>query len=170
MTLLEVVAALALAFTVVSLGARILDQVADAGHRIDTESELAARESNGQSLLRELLSQVESSTDSSKQLRGDARSLDCMTWCLTSRGYETTCGLTVTIDSLTDSSRVIGVLANGVSFVARTDAGRSEFRYVDQATDSGWRSRWQTSTALPFAVALVTSRDTIVYPLGPSRE
>jgi prepilin-type N-terminal cleavage/methylation domain-containing protein len=171
MTLLEIVVALALAFVVVSLGARLLNQVDDAAGRMLLATNASAREANGARLLGELLWQAESSTDSTRRFRGEARSLECWTWCLTSRGFATRCSVLLSIDSLPDSSVVWAQVNAGDSYVVRRQLGAAQFRYIDVSpSDSGWPARWQTNTSLPLAVALVTATDTTIYPVGPSRD
>jgi hypothetical protein len=171
MTLLETVTAIVLSFAVISLGARMLGAVGDQTDRIEAARVAGAMEANGERTLRELLAQAESFADSTREFRGEVRSLDCWSWCLTSHGYAARCSVSVSIDSLRDSSIVMAQLGDGRSFVARRDSGTSSLRYVDAASsDSSWRSHWRSSVTLPMALALITSRDTVIYPLGPSRE
>ena len=171
MTLLEIVVALALAFAVVSLGAGLLSRADDARARINVASDESGREANGERLLGELLLQAESSTDSTRAFRGEGRSLECWTWCLTSRGFATRCSVTLSIDSLSDSSVVTAQTNAGASYVLKRQLGAAQFRYIDaSASDSGWPARWSTNTTLPIAIAIVTLTDTVVYPVGPSRD
>jgi hypothetical protein len=171
MTLLEVIVALGIAGIVLLGGALLLDQVSDSGERIVRERWAQARDANAYGIARRLLREAVPSFDSTKLFRGDARSLDYYTRCAVPRGWSETCHVTLAIDSIDDSTIVMAQFDDGEQFVVRRQAGGMVFRFFDESSrDSSWLARWATSATLPSALAIIEAADTIVLPVGPSRE
>jgi hypothetical protein len=171
MTLLEIVAALGIAGMVMLGGILLLDQVTDSGRRIATDGGVQAYQGNSERTLRRLLREAEPSFDSTRRFRGDARNLEYFTQCQTSSGWTESCHVIVGIDSIGDSSAVRVQLDSGDFFTLERRAGILGFRYFDATSrDSSWVSSWTTSATLPSAVGLVLRADTLVLPVGPSRE
>jgi hypothetical protein len=59
----------------------------------------------------------------------------------------------------------------GEQFTVFRRAGAIAFRYFDfTASDSAWSASWTTSATMPSALAIISAADTMVMPIGPSRE
>lgn len=171
MTLVEIVAALAIAGLAVLGGALVIDQLNDQGVRIVRDGAAGARVGNGDRLLHRLFSEAEPSLDSTEQLRGAARSVEFRTRCDSPFGWTEPCQALFAIDSLRDSSDVTVQLSTGESVILARRAGLAEFRYVDLLrADTAWMQRWLGGAVLPSAIAIVTSTDTLLLPVGASRE
>lgn len=170
MTLLEVLAAVAIAGFVILAGVLLLDSVNDATARIATDAFTSTREGNGARLLAQLLRDAAPSADTSMHFRGDERSIELTTRCGKPEGWRTPCRVVLAIDSTADSARVIAALETGEQLTLRTFRGAAHWRYFDHARDTTWATTWNTNATLPTALGLLAGGDTIVLPVGPSRE
>ncbi len=171
MTLLEVIIALGIAGIVLLGGALLLDQITDSAGRIARERWAQSYEANAYGITRRLLREALPSFDSTKPFRGDAHSLDYFTRCSVPRGWSETCHVTLAIDSIDDSTIVMAQFDGGEQFAVRRRAGGMVFRFFDAASrDSAWVASWATSATLPSALAIIGAADTVVFPVGPSRE
>jgi prepilin-type N-terminal cleavage/methylation domain-containing protein len=170
-TLVEVMAAIALSGLVVSGGVLLLRQLGDEADRIRIESADVARQGNGERLLRALTRNAEATSDTSRRFRGDERSASYRSWCSTPSGWNERCTVLLVIDQGVDSSTIIAELSSGEHLRLLKHRGAVEFRYVDpSAHDSAWTRYWGQSLKLPTAIAIVRSGDTLVFPLGASRD
>ncbi|HTE45995.1 MAG TPA: type II secretion system protein [Gemmatimonadaceae bacterium] len=170
-TLIEVTTALAIAGLVLVGGIALIDQIGDGASRITEESRRAAREGNGERLMRRLLLDATTTTDSTKRFRGDEHSLELWTTCEHSAGWVEVCRVSLAIDERTDSSVVLGELSTGESFSLRRQAGAAEFRYFNPlGTDTSWVREWSSNVSLPTAVGLLAHGDTTVLPVSVARE
>ncbi|MDB4878325.1 MAG: hypothetical protein JWM41_4771 [Gemmatimonadetes bacterium] len=171
MTLLEIVAALGIAAMAMLGGILLLDQVEDSGARIARDGTAQASEGNSARTFRRLLLEAEPSFDSTRRFRGDARSIEYFTRCQVPAGWTEPCRVSLAVDSLADSSAVSAQFDNGARFVLERHAGMIGFRFFDAASrDSAWVASWSTSATLPTAVGIVLRSDTIVLPVGASRD
>jgi prepilin-type N-terminal cleavage/methylation domain-containing protein len=170
-TLIEVIAAIAIGAVAILGGVLLMNQVTDTGLRISRDGRASAHEGNSVRTLRRLLREAQPSFDSTKRFRGDARSLDYITRCQMPSGWTEICHVTVSIDSIGDSSAVTAQFDGGNQFVLERHAGLLAFRYFDPVfRDSAWSTRWATSATLPLALGIVSAGDTMVLPVGPSRD
>jgi prepilin-type N-terminal cleavage/methylation domain-containing protein len=166
-TLIELLAALALTGFAVLGGLLLLDQVADSGRRIAGEAAAAARDGNGDRMLRHLLLEAAASSDTTRRLRGDTASVDLWTRCDDPGGWSEPCHVTIGIDVHADTSAVVAVYSSGQSFVLRRTRGSAAFRYFNgPARDSSWRKEWMSNVTLPAAIGLLVVSDTFVFPVG----
>lgn len=172
LTLLELLVALAIAGAAMLGGIMLLDQVRDSDRRIHAESGRNAVEMNGERLLRRLLMDARQTSDTADRFRGDERNASYLAMCDTPAGWSEQCRVLLSITASGDSSTVVVETAPGARFNVRRTAGRAVFRYLDgkQSANSAWLDQWMMSIALPAALALVTSVDTTVFPLGSIRD
>lgn len=170
-TLLELVLALSLVGAAVLGGLLLLDQLNDGTERIVAESAATDREANGARLLRRIVFEAHTSPDTSRKFAGDDRSVSLLSWCDAPGGWSEPCDITLSIDARDDSSVVVADLSLGGSLVLRRESARRTWRYVDAtARDTAWATHWSSGTTLPAALALVSARDTIVFPVRVSRD
>ena len=170
-TLFELLVALAISGFAM-LGGIILDQLHDSDARIGQDSKRDAAVGNGDRLLRRLLADARTTTDTADRFRGDERNASFLTLCDMPSGWPEPCRATFSVDSLTDSSAIVAQTGRGEHVEVRRVLGAASFRYLDLASsmqDSAWVRRWSTSIALPSAVAVLTETDTVVLPLGSVR-
>ncbi|HXT16504.1 MAG TPA: prepilin-type N-terminal cleavage/methylation domain-containing protein [Gemmatimonadaceae bacterium] len=170
-TLIEVLATLAVAGLVTLGCVLLLQQSSDESGRLVNAGNVSTRGGNGHDELRRLFRDAERSNDTTHAFRGDERSVAAMTRCRTSRGWTAPCSVIVTIDSLADSS-IVGVqVDSGPTWPLERRRGAWSFRYFDHTSaDSTWVKHWHTVATLPTAVALVTDADTVMLAVGPSRD
>jgi hypothetical protein len=171
MTLIEIVAAIAISGFVIATGAALLDQVNDAGVRIASDATATAREGNGRRLFRELLAHAESSVDTNDRFRGDSGSAAYLTRCPNVSGWTQPCHVQLAMDHHGDSTDVVAVFGDRREITLHAQAKRAEFRFLELArSDSMWASVWTTSAMLPDAIAIVAGTDTVIFPVGPARD
>ena len=171
-TLIELLVALAIAGLALLGGAMLLDQVSDSQRRMDVDSRRDALEGNGDRLLRRLLADARQTRDTADRFRGDERNASYLAACDTPSGWSEPCRVLLSITTSGDSSAVVAQAPAGPRFEVRRVRGEAVFRYLDPtpALDSAWLRQWMSSIALPAALALITSRDTTVFPLGSARD
>ncbi len=170
-TLLELILALSLVGAAM-LGALLLvDQLNDESSRIVSRSAEADREANGARLLRRLLFEAHTSADTNRKFVGDGRAVSLRSWCEVPAGWSEPCDATLTIDARDDGSAIVADLSLGGSLVLWRDSSRRSWRYLDPAPrDTAWAEHWSSGTTLPAAVALVSTSDTIVFPVQVPRD
>jgi hypothetical protein len=170
-TVVEVLAAIALAGVVVSGGALLLGQLDDEANRIANETATVSRYGNGERLFRALLRNAEPSTDTVDRFRGDEYSAAWRSWCERPSGWMERCSASLSIDRRPDSSALLVTLSTGEELVLAVHSGHVELRYLDLlARHSTWVRFWDRTITLPTAIALVRDRDTLVFPLGAARD
>jgi len=171
LTLIEIIAALSLAGFVMLGGQLLLDQLSDSGVRIGRQSEAAAREGNGERLLRRLLRDAMVPPDSERRFRGDTLAMEYQGRCEAPAGWLEPCPVKLAIDLRPDSSVLVAELSSRDPLVLRRLPGAAEFRYYDPSRpDSAWVVSWGTSVSLPKAIGVVVPGDTLLLPVGPPRE
>jgi prepilin-type N-terminal cleavage/methylation domain-containing protein len=170
-TLLELLIALAISGLAILGCVMLLDQLNDSHERITRERASDARAGNGDRLLRRLLVDAHTTTDTAERFRGDEHNASYLTLCDTPAGWAEACRVTLSLDSLRDSSAILAETSRDERFEVRRIPGAATFLYLDlSARDSSWVRQWATSIALPGAVAVVVGVDTTVFPLGSARE
>jgi type II secretory pathway component PulJ len=171
MTLIEVIAALAVAGLVVLGAVALMGQTTDTTERIVVSGANATELGNGRRALRRFLREAEPSGDTLRNFRGDERSFDTMTRCTVSGGWSRACHVVISIDSLPDSSVVVALSDDGARMPLWRVSGVVRLRYFDyRSPDSAWTRRWQTHATLPAAVGFLVGSDTGVIPVASSRD
>ena len=170
-TLIELSLALSLVGMAMAGGIVLMDHLGDSASRIVADGRVASREGNGARILRRTLLDATWTTDTTKRLIGDERSVEFESLCDSSAGWKEPCRFSIAIDYRGDSSAVVAVTQTLQSIVLRRQIGAAEFRYFDATrADSGWTRHWSSNVTLPVALAIVTDRDTAIFPLGAPRD
>jgi prepilin-type N-terminal cleavage/methylation domain-containing protein len=170
-TLLELIIALAIAGLAILGCVMLLDQLNDSHEHIVRDRVADATAGNGDRMLRRLLVDARTTTDSSERFRGDERNANYLTLCDTPNGWPEPCRVALALDSLRASSAIIAETSRGERFELRRVPGAATFRYLDlSARDSSWVRQWAMSIALPGAIGLVVGSDTTILPLGSARD
>jgi prepilin-type N-terminal cleavage/methylation domain-containing protein len=178
-TLLELIIALAISGLAILGCVMLVDQLNDSHERIVRDRAADAKAGNGDRLLRRLLADARTTTDTGDRFRGDEHNARYLTLCDTPSGWPEPCRVSLSIDSLRDSSAFVAETKREdrldetieERFELRRVFGAATFRYLDLAVrDSSWVGRWAPSIALPGAIVIVTGTDTTVLPLGSARD
>lgn len=169
-TLIEMIAAISIFGLAIGGAIALLDQLGDGTSRIGAESRRVAREGNGARLLARVLMDARTSVDSTKRFRGDENSLELWTLCDVPAGWAEGCRATLSIDQRGDSSALIAGLPTAGAFSVRRQKGAASFRYYNPQGDTLWARQWSSNLALPIAIGVVAGTDTIVLPVGSSRD
>jgi prepilin-type N-terminal cleavage/methylation domain-containing protein len=178
-TLLELIIALAIAGLAMLGCVMLLDQLNDSHERIVRDRAADATGGNEDRMLRRFLADAHTTTDTAERFRGDEHNASYLTLCDTPSGWPENCRVTLSLDSLRDSSVIVAEAKREEHlddhleehFELRRIAGSATFRYLDLSSrDSSWVRQWATSIALPGAIALVVGGDTTILPLGSVRD
>ena len=174
-TLLELIIALAISGLAMLGCVMLFDQLDDAHAHIARDRAADATAGNGDRLLRRLLIDAHTTIDTAERFRGDERNASYLSLCDMPSGWPESCRVTLSLDSLRDSSVIVANISYSEHteerFDVRRTPGAATFRYLDlSARDSSWVRKWATSIALPGAIAVVAGNDTTVLPLGSARE
>lgn len=166
-TLIELIAGLALAGIVFMSMLMFVDQLRDGRDRLLENARRENKSSNGQRLLHSLLANAIASGDTLDRFIGDADGASFLTWCAVPGGWMERCRALLRIESTEDSVFVSTELSTGARTVLIGSTSRVKFQYFDATqTESEWRPTWGNSSAVPSAVAIIRSRDTIVVRVG----
>ena len=170
-SLIELLIALSISGFAILGGIMLLDQLMDSDARIVTDRAADARAGNGDRLFRRLFADAVATTDTTHRFRADDHNATYFTFCDTPSGWPEACRVSFMLDSVADSTAIVAETSRGEHYVVRRVDGAASFRYFDvSALDSSWVRQWTTSIALPGAIAIVSRGDTIVLPLGSSRD
>jgi prepilin-type N-terminal cleavage/methylation domain-containing protein len=178
-TLLELIIALAISGLAILGCVMLIDQLNDSHDRIVRDRAADAKAGNGDRLMHRLLADARTTPDTADRFRGDEHSASYLALCDTPSGWPESCRVSLSIDSLRDSSAIIAEtkredrLEETIEerFELRRVFGAATFRFLDlSARDSSWVGQWATSIALPGAIAIVAGTDTTILPLGSARD
>jgi prepilin-type N-terminal cleavage/methylation domain-containing protein len=170
-TLVEVLAAIALTGLTISGAVMLFRQLDDESTRIRVESARITREGNARRILRALTRSAEATADTALRFRGDERSASFRSWCAVPSGWRERCGVLLFVDRGRDSSTITVQLSTGEQISCGAHRGAVEFRYLDVTLrDSSWLRFWSEGLRLPSAIGMIIERDTLLFPLGASRD
>src|SRR4051794_32365138 len=122
-TLIEVMIALALSGMVLLGGSMLLVQTTDTRDRIAQQALEGDETYNGARLLRALVRNAQTTTDSTERFTGDARAASFVTECQTPGGWLERCRVQLLIDQRRDNAVVIGELRAGETIALLRFAG-----------------------------------------------
>lgn len=165
MTLIELIAAIAIAGLVMLGAVLLLDGVNTNVKRIEDDAELVTASGTTLGLLHQLLNDAASSVDTAERFVGDERGFACWTRCARAEGWMAPCRMVMTV---TDSALHVSFASGEERTLQRYGRG-ARLRYFDADRDA-WRTAWDATATIPAAVAVIAGDDTLVYSLGPARE
>lgn len=167
MTLIEVMAALAIGGLLLMSGRALLAQLQDAGTTLGRSVRENDRRENATRTLYAIVRRADVRSDSSSRFVGDSMSASFRSLCEEPGGWLERCDVTLLIDIGPDSSSLVGQLATGGSLMLRRWPGVGRFRYLDvSGAQDQWVSTWGRSIVPPAAMALVVPTDTLVLPVA----
>lgn len=170
MTLVELLIAIAIAGLVLLGGILLLDQLRDSASRIGRDSAANATAGNADHLLRRFLADAHATSDSADFFRGTEHAATYVTLCDTDAGWRERCRVTLSLDSLSDSTLLVAETDRTESFVIRRIGGAARWRFLDVASrDSAMLREWAPSMSMPSALAIIAGIDTAFFPLGAGR-
>jgi prepilin-type N-terminal cleavage/methylation domain-containing protein len=166
-TLLELMVALAVTGLSLVAGRLLIETIDDSGRTISAFARRSDTVANADRILRSLLGRAEVSADSLRRFRGDSLAVSFDSWCDRPTGWIERCRVGLAIGYGADSSVVTASLSSGEILRLRTAAGLAQFRYVTRDTSgTRWMQSWGNSITAPYALSIVTARDTIVLIIG----
>jgi prepilin-type N-terminal cleavage/methylation domain-containing protein len=167
MTIIEVMAALAISALLLLSGRALLGQLQDTGATLGRSARGNDELSNATRTLYALVRRADVRPDSASRFIGDSLSASFRSLCEQSGGWLEPCGVTVLIDIGPDSSSLVGQLSSGGMLILARWPGVGVFRYLDvTGVQDQWVSQWGRSIVPPAAMALVVPSDTIVLPVA----
>jgi prepilin-type N-terminal cleavage/methylation domain-containing protein len=167
MTLIEVMAALAISGLLLMSGRALLAQLEDAGTTLGRSARANDKLSNATRTLYALVRRADVRADSASRFVGDSSSASFRSLCEQSGGWLEPCSVSVEIDIGPDSSSLVGQLSTGGTLTLQRWPGVGRFRYLDvTGAQDQWVSQWGRSIVAPAAMALVIATDTIVLPVA----
>jgi hypothetical protein len=169
MTLIELIAALALAGFVLLGAILLLDGVDDTRNRIARDARSMTADGTAADALRDLLANAWPTFDTARRFDAGERELVFSTRCPAPAGWSASCRAMITVASGRDSSTLRVRFDDGESRILKRCRGDARFRYFD-AERGRWTPAWSASASVPAALAVVVSDDTVVYSLGASRD
>ncbi|HEY9226639.1 MAG TPA: type II secretion system protein [Gemmatimonadaceae bacterium] len=170
-TLIELLAALSISGLAMLGGVLLLDQLTDSTARIVHRGLDVARYGNGMRVLRQLMLDARVTADSLDRFRGDERSAEFSSVCQRPGGWMEPCRASLGVDWRKDTSVIIAGFSTGENLELARRAGKAELRYFDAiGATPQWVQRWALSITMPAAIGIVVEADTVVYPLGSTRD
>jgi prepilin-type N-terminal cleavage/methylation domain-containing protein len=167
-TLLEVMLAITIAFTVLLMARAMIEQLNAADRRLDLASRAEARTRNSERAVIRAFDRLEVGTDSLRIFVGDVGHMTFTSWCDASGGWLERCEMKFSIDTVRAGSALLLQSSLGDSIVVRTGFLGGSFRYIDDVDDpKAWVWRWGPGNTAPTVIAFVTARDTMLYRIGP---
>lgn len=167
MTLIELMAAMAIAGMLLVSARSLLDQLGRASATLGRTARATDELSNATRTLYALARRADVRPDSASRFVGDSTSASFRSLCEQTGGWLEPCGVTVLIDIRPDSSALIGQLSSGSVLILGRWPGVGVLRYLDvSGPQERWMSQWGRSIVPPAAMALVVPGDTIVLPVA----
>jgi hypothetical protein len=164
MTVFELLVALALAGGLLAGLREMLVHLADSGMRVAREAKAADRRENGEQLLHLLLRRAVVQPDSVHRFAGDEFGASFDTMCDAQDGWLAPCRVALQFAQGADSMVMLVSQPGFSPLTVLTASSPGQLRYMDPtvASEDSWLLAWGRRIDLPAAIAVVTSRDTIV--------
>ena len=164
-TLVELLAAIAIAGLVLLSAILLLNGVVDTTNRMVSDADSSTTTATTNAELRDVLGAALATLDTTQRFDATPQSMSFSTRCPSPEGWLTACRAMLVLDGPTLRAR----------FGARS--WRTIARYppnailrFHSASRPSWTSSWSSSATLPDAVGVVLSDDTLIYAIGPSRD
>jgi hypothetical protein len=169
MTLIELIAAIAIAGIVLLGAILLLDVVDDNSMRLRRDVSQSNDSVATAHLVAQLLSNASLGSDSMEGFAGSSRDLSFWTRCADPRGWNARCHSTLTLADARDGA-VLRASARGANeqTLGRYRAS-AYFQYFD-VDHERWRASWNATATMPAALAIVSDRDSTIYSIGAARE
>jgi len=171
-TLIELVVAITVGAILLLNARALMNQLAEAAHRLRlhtaTAEEAAAREQE----LRDLLANAEVGVPGSQPFVGTGDSATFSSWCQSPAGWLERCSVVLSVDSVVAppgfTRRSLVVHVGQKQDVVMTRPARSaRLRYLNSAGDGGqWYSQWTAGIRAPLAIGVLMDRDTTFVRVG----
>jgi prepilin-type N-terminal cleavage/methylation domain-containing protein len=166
-TLVELVAALCLSGLVLLGAQALLSQLGESGERFAHEAADADARANGVRVLRSLVRHAERGLDSADRFTGDAVSARFTSSCLNAAGSLEPCHVRLVVGAVGDTATLTAVVSASDTLLLWTRRNMAALRYYDAGRrEDPWLAEWPASVAVPAAIAIVLSTDTVVLRAG----
>lgn len=165
-TVLELTVALAVAGIVMFTAWSMVDQVARASAGIASYSNQSDREANADRLLRSLLSQIIAPADSLSVFAGAPDVMRFVTRCEQPGGWQEACEAGLALTHMDGQLKLHAVFPDRIVEL-HAYSGRASFRYLESPAHGGrWLPSWKSALSIPWAIGVVTDRDTAIVRIG----
>jgi prepilin-type N-terminal cleavage/methylation domain-containing protein len=167
-TLIELMVAITIS-GVVLLGSRALwESLAGSVDRLRTQAAIAARDANGERLLRSLVGRLEVGTDRSREFAGDPQHATFTTWCDVPAGWQERCEAVLAIEpDSVGTLRLVARLSTGEVIVLERGFQTGVLRYLNDPIGGGiWFRIWGHGITAPLAIGVITDGDTAIVRIG----
>jgi len=166
-TLLELMAGLAIVGVLFAGMHSLLDQLGDAGQRFSHEARRSDGSANASRMLRDLVQEAQSGTDSVDRFSGDDRAASFVSWCHMPGGWLERCHVLLELTPHGDSTSMLGTISHMGSFTMWAGKGDAHFLYFTPSTpDDTWVSAWGRSITAPRAIGVATDSYLMVLGAG----
>ncbi len=166
-TLVEVVAALALAGLAVTLAARLYGGALDGAARVQGAEESLNRWANGRRLLAQLVGSIEVGVDSTTAFRGGTNSASFTTWLPDARGWPARRAVMLAADS--NVLVVRGVDGGAIALEGAVTSLDLDY-LLSLGASAPWMRTFKSEVGAPLAIRLrighPTRTDTLVLVVG----
>jgi prepilin-type N-terminal cleavage/methylation domain-containing protein len=169
MTLVELMAAIAIAGLVLLGALLLLGGVTDSVHRIEDDATSVTAAGTTTRRLHQLLNDATATDDTTKRFEGDQLGFAFWSRCAQAQGWMASCAVTVELVDTARGTAFHVSFANGQAQTLRRYDRPARLRYFD-ADHEAWRTAWNASATIPAALEVVVGTDTMIYSLGPARE
>jgi prepilin-type N-terminal cleavage/methylation domain-containing protein len=169
MTLVELIAAIAIAGLVLLGALLLLDSVSDSVRRIENDAAAVTADGTTFGLLHQLLNDATATFDTTKRFEGDDHGFTCWTRCREPQGWTAACRVDIAIVDSGPGSVFRASFANSNERTLQRYGRTARLRYFD-ADRQVWRSAWSGSATIPVALEVVAGNDTTIYSIGPARD
>jgi len=164
-TLVELLAAIAIAGLVLLSAILLLNGVVDTSNRMLSDADSSTSTATTSAELRDVLSAALATFDTTQRFDATPQAMSFSTRCPSSEGWLVACRAILMLDGPVLRARF------------GTGSWRTIAHYPPTATlrfhstsHPAWVSSWSSSATLPDAVGVVRSDDTLIYAVGPSRD
>jgi prepilin-type N-terminal cleavage/methylation domain-containing protein len=167
MTLIELMAALAIGGLLLMSGRALIAELQDAGATLGRSARANDANANARRTLYALIRRADVRPDSTSRFVGDSLSAGFRSLCEQPGGWLARCDVSMRIDTQRDSSSLVGQTNTGDVLTFDRWRGDASLRYLDLSTGQDqWVSQWGSSIVPPAAMAVEVDGDTIVLPVA----
>jgi hypothetical protein len=167
MTVIELMAALAIGGVLLVTGRALIGQLQDAATALGRSARANDERSNATRTLYALVRRADVRPDSASRFAGDSLGANFRSLCEEPGGWLQPCDVAVLLANRSDSTAITIRFSSGAALRLARWSGIGRFRYLDVAgAQDQWVSQWGRSIVPPAAMALVIPPDTIVLPVA----
>jgi prepilin-type N-terminal cleavage/methylation domain-containing protein len=164
MTLVEVMAALALAGVLLAGAQALLAALGETDARTSQRAAVIATRGEGLRALQEALAMMRAEGDVASRFFADESGATFATLCRVAGGWLEPCAVALQLLSAEDSSVVLLTVGQGSAVQVLRLEGRARLAYLERNWEEDrWLPIWHSGRAVPIAVRVWSDRDSVVF-------